>query len=201
LKFYLREGLLPQGQLTSPNQADYGEAHVRRAELIRALRDVGRLSIAKIAAIVEALEHGEATYELMGTAVDSLGGEVITEFTHEQQQAANEIDVLLTRLELPVRADSLARHQLISAFATIRAVLFPGIDAESLALYAAAAEQIARMEAASTPGLFELEPELALEKSMLGLALFEPILVAFRRLSHERIVHERLGPASRATPR
>ena len=50
LKFYLREGLLPQGQLSAPNQADYSESHVRRAALIRALRDVAGLSIAKIKA-------------------------------------------------------------------------------------------------------------------------------------------------------
>ena len=47
---------------------------------------------------------------------------------------------------------------------------------------------------AATPGLFELPPEQALEKAMLGLALFEPILVAFRRLAHERIVLEVLAP-------
>jgi len=51
LKFYLREGLLRPGTLTAPNQADYGEAHVRRARLVRALREVAHLSIAQIAAI------------------------------------------------------------------------------------------------------------------------------------------------------
>jgi DNA-binding transcriptional MerR regulator len=194
LKFYLREGLLPQGRLSSPNQAEYEEAHVRRAELVRALREVAGLSIARIKTIVDAMEKGETTYELMGAAVDSLGGASLTDFTPEQSKAAAEIDALLTRLGLPVRESSLARHQLIAAFTSVRAMLFPAATADDLAPYAMAAEQVARMEAAATPGLFESEPELALEKSMLGLALFEPILIAFRRLSHERIVHERLGP-------
>jgi hypothetical protein len=45
IKFYQREGLLPPGERTSPNQADYDERHVRRLRLIRGLIDVGRLSI------------------------------------------------------------------------------------------------------------------------------------------------------------
>ncbi|MEO8540946.1 MAG: MerR family transcriptional regulator [bacterium] len=194
LKFYLREGILKPGQLSSPNQADYSELHVRRAALVGALREVAGLSISKIATIVEALDHGENTYELMGTAVDALGGETISEFTPEQVHAAAEIDRFLETLGLPVREDSLARHQLIAAFASIRTMLFPGTPVELLTPYAEAAEQIARMEIESLPGMMELEPELALEKAMLGLALFEPVFVAFRRLSHERIAAEHLGP-------
>ena len=115
-------------------------------------------------------------------------------FTPEQVAASTEIDRLLQTLGLPIREDSLARHQLIAAFASIRTMLFPGTPVELLTPYAIVAEQIARMEVANTPGMFDLSPEMALEKSMLGLALFEPVFVAFRRLSHERIVQERLRP-------
>lgn len=192
LKFYLREGLLPAGARSQPNQADYGEAHVRRAELIRALREVAGLSIAKIRTIVEAMEHGEPTYDLMGETVDALGGETVEAFTPAQAEVAGEVDAFLHACGLPVREESLARRQIIAAFTSVRAMLFPGVSAELLAPYYAAGEQIARMETAATPGLFELEPERALEKAMLALALFEPILVGFRRLAHERIVLERL---------
>lgn len=197
LKFYLREGLLPQGRLTSPNQADYDEAHARRAALVRALREVAGLSIAKIAAIVGALDHGEAVYEVMGAVVDSLGGETLHEFTPAQEEAAVEIDRLLESLGLPVRPESLARHQLIAAFTSIRLMLFPGIPAEFLEAHARAADRVARMEVANTPAFLDLEPELVLEKAVLGLALFEPVLLAFRRLSHERIVQETLAPGLR----
>ena len=30
IKYYLREGLLPAGELTSPNQAHYDDRHVQR---------------------------------------------------------------------------------------------------------------------------------------------------------------------------
>src|SRR5260370_17144359 len=46
IKYYVREGLLPPGELTSPNQAQYNDAHLRRLKLIRALCDVGGLSVA-----------------------------------------------------------------------------------------------------------------------------------------------------------
>ncbi len=73
LKFYLREGLLRPGTLTAPNQAGYDDSHVRRARLVRALREVAHLSIAQIAAITGALDRGEELYEVMGVTVDSLG--------------------------------------------------------------------------------------------------------------------------------
>ena len=191
LKFYLREGLLPQGQLTSPNQADYDEHHVRRAALIRVLRDIAGLSIAKIRTIVEALEKGEQLWEVMGTTVDALGGETIREFTPAQEAAALEIDRFLANQGLPSRPESLARHQLIGAFASINEMLFPGMPAEFLAPYANAAMQVTAVESAAVPGMFDLEPETAIEKAVLGLALFEPILLAFRRLAHEQMAHER----------
>jgi DNA-binding transcriptional MerR regulator len=193
LKFYLREGLLRQGRLSAPNQAEYDEGHVRRAALIRALRDVAGLSIARIQAITEALDHGEDTFEVMGKTVDSLGGEAIATFTAQQREAAAEVDRLLEQLGLPHREDSLARHQIIAAFTSIRDMLFPGMPAEGLIPYAMAAMQVAQMEQQATPGMFELEPERAVEMAVLGLALFEPVILAFRRLAHEKAA-EGLAP-------
>ena len=56
LKFYVREGLLPAGERTSPNQAQYDETHVERVRLVRALLEVGGLSVAQAAAVVGALD-------------------------------------------------------------------------------------------------------------------------------------------------
>lgn len=200
LKFYLREGLLSPGQLRSPNQADYDESHLRRAALIRSLRDVAGLSIAKIRAIVEALDEGEQTFEVMGKTVDSLGGEPIARFTPAQEEAASEVDRLLEDLGLPHREESLARHQLIGALVSIREMLFPGMPVEGLVPYARAAIDLAAMEQAATPGMFELEPDRAVEMAVLGLALFEPVFIAFRRLAHEASVLANLGSSAVAAP-
>lgn len=56
LKFYVREGLVPAGERTSPNQAQYDESHVARVRLVRALLDVGGLSVAQASAVVGALD-------------------------------------------------------------------------------------------------------------------------------------------------
>lgn len=195
LKFYLREGLLPQGELSSPNQADYGEEHVRRAALIRALREIAGLSIARIAAIVDALDAGEATIEVLGSAVDSLGGAATGELTPEQEAIGADLDVMLERLGLPTRPESLARHQIIRAFETARDMLFPGAPVEMLMVYAQPMMEVARHERAVTPDLFQQDPETAIEHSIAGLALFEPIILGFRRMMHETLIMAEVGEA------
>jgi DNA-binding transcriptional MerR regulator len=189
----LREGLLPQGELSSPNQADYTERHVRRAALIRSLREVAGLSIARISTICAALEHGEATYEVLGAAVDSLGGAELSPLTPAQEEIGREVDGLLDSLGLPIRPESLARYQIIIAFESVRSMLFPGVPIDLLALYARPMIEVAHHERSVTPGLIEQEPETAIERAVIGLALFEPIILAFRRLTHESIVAEEVG--------
>lgn len=44
VKYYQREGLLPQGKKTAPNQTDYSKEHVQRVRLIRALLGAGGLT-------------------------------------------------------------------------------------------------------------------------------------------------------------
>jgi DNA-binding transcriptional MerR regulator len=193
LKFYLREGLLPQGELSSPNQAEYTERHVRRAALIRALREVAGLSIARIATIVGALDHGEATYEVLGAVTDSLGGAQISALTPAQEEIGHELDALLDTLGLPSRPESLARYQIILAFESIRSMLFPGVPMELLALYARPMIEVARAERSVTPDLIAQDPDTAIERAVIGLALFEPIILAFRRLTHEAIMGEEVG--------
>ncbi|MYV65387.1 MerR family transcriptional regulator [Streptomyces sp. SID2131] len=61
IKYYIREGLLPPGLLTSSNQARYTQDHVHRIRLIRALVHPGGLSIATIRSVVSTLDDpGEA---------------------------------------------------------------------------------------------------------------------------------------------
>jgi len=56
LKYYLREGLLPAGERTSPNQAQYDDTHVERVRLVRALLEVGGLSVAQAATVIRVLD-------------------------------------------------------------------------------------------------------------------------------------------------
>jgi DNA-binding transcriptional MerR regulator len=56
IKYYLRAGLLPEGERTSKNQAQYGDEHLRRIKLERALSDYGGLSIATIGELLRKAE-------------------------------------------------------------------------------------------------------------------------------------------------
>ncbi|MFF0743617.1 MerR family transcriptional regulator [Streptomyces sp. NPDC004111] len=69
IKFYVREGLLPAGELTSPNQASYGDAHERRLRLIRAMLGAGGLSLARIREVLAVVDD-------TATPVHKLLGEV-----------------------------------------------------------------------------------------------------------------------------
>src|SRR6266542_1752514 len=69
IKYYVREGLLPGGRLTSPNQAQYDEAHLHRLKLIRALVDVGELSIAETKDVLASIgSPGLTLHETLGKA-------------------------------------------------------------------------------------------------------------------------------------
>src|SRR5258706_7366806 len=73
IKYYLREGLLPAGAATGRNQAEYDEAHIRRLRLIRALIDIGGLSIASARAVLAAVDQPDLDgHSLMGAAHQEL---------------------------------------------------------------------------------------------------------------------------------
>jgi DNA-binding transcriptional MerR regulator len=54
IKVYIRDGLLPAGERTALTQAVFGEEHVERLSLIRALKDDAGLSLATITNMLRA---------------------------------------------------------------------------------------------------------------------------------------------------
>ncbi|MEU5726506.1 MerR family transcriptional regulator [Micromonospora sp. NPDC047738] len=56
IKFYLRERLLMPGTPTARNQAVYGEKHLRRVRLIRALAGIGGLELASVRELLAAVD-------------------------------------------------------------------------------------------------------------------------------------------------
>ena len=56
IKFYLREGLLAPGSPRAVNQADYGEPHLHRLRLIRALSEIGGLRLREIRGVLAAID-------------------------------------------------------------------------------------------------------------------------------------------------
>jgi DNA-binding transcriptional MerR regulator len=56
IKYYVREGLMAGGERTGHNQVRYGEEHVRRLRLVRALVETGDLPIAKVREVLAEVE-------------------------------------------------------------------------------------------------------------------------------------------------
>lgn len=59
IKYYVREGLLSGGERRSHNQVEYGEEHVRRLRLVRAMVEVGSVPIAKVREVLAEIEDPE----------------------------------------------------------------------------------------------------------------------------------------------
>ena len=60
MKYYQREGLIPEGERSLPNQVQYGDVHVQRLRLIRALLETGGLSIAAAKDVIRVLDAEDA---------------------------------------------------------------------------------------------------------------------------------------------
>jgi DNA-binding transcriptional MerR regulator len=88
IKYYLREGLLPAGEIVRATRAQYADQHVSRLRLIQALRKVVGLSIEQIRSLLRLADGGAPRLELLAAvqrtvldldAVSTDRGEIRTE--------------------------------------------------------------------------------------------------------------------------
>jgi DNA-binding transcriptional MerR regulator len=205
IKFYLREGLLPSGERTSPNQAQYSEEHARRLKLIRALVDVGGLSIVATRAVLGHLDSlGVGTLEQLGKVQYSLTQrrEREPEDDDAWRAAQEQVDQLLARHGWDVRPENPARASLAEVIATL---LRLGQD-DVLGLldrYADAAEGLAAAEVAAVWERPSIEDRA--EGVVTYAVLTDALLAALRRLAQEdqvvrTAIDQETEPASTAKP-
>src|SRR3954471_23038235 len=72
IKYYLREGLLPAGELTSPNQARYDDRHAERLRLLPVLLDIGPVPTPTIRHLLQALDGPDPdVHQVLGHALPS----------------------------------------------------------------------------------------------------------------------------------
>ena len=194
IKYYLREGLVPPGEATAPNQAEYGRQHIDRLDLIRALREAAGLPIATIARVFAAMDrHQEDTPpEYLSIAVGALSEPLavpedqIEDYTRAEEQVAE----LLHLLGWNVDHDSPGHDDLVRAMVGVHRFL-PGLitDTKQLLPYGRTVRSLADVEIPETydPAV---DRAAVLRFSVLGTVLFEPVLLALRKLAHtDRIRH------------
>ncbi|MEX0781656.1 MAG: MerR family transcriptional regulator [Dehalococcoidia bacterium] len=193
IKFYIREGLLPGGERTGPNQARYSQGHLDRLALIRALRDLAGLSVSAIARICAEIDRpGAAVLEQMAVVADALsGGDAAPAESPALEAALEDVRSYLEELGWKVRPEAPALLRLASALVTLRALYYPEMPAGAFAPYAKAALEIVTVELGERGALMLHEPALGLEGVVKGTILWEPVLLGLRRLAHEHVLGRR----------
>lgn len=185
VKYYLREGLLPQGIPTSATRAEYGEQHARRLRLIRALAEVGHLSLDAVRAVLAAVDDESATlHATIGAAHAALA----PDGTASRHSRAS-VDELLRRHGWQVARTSRNRQSLAVALDALDRVGF-AVGDDTLDTYADAAAQVASSDIDSVPSD---GTEDAVQHAVVGTVLMEPVLLSLRRLAHEDVSARRLS--------
>lgn len=230
IKYYLREGLLAPGERTSRTTAEYGDSHVERLRLVRALTDTGGLGIAAVRRIVDVLDTPDpARLDLLATAQDALlhedalragDGSARGALLHEDALRAG-ADAALDRDAAPgggpvsgcdrtcekaavAEGDPSAERSRAGAWlarrgwwtapddplgarlervwaAAEQAGVF--VDDELLDGYAAAMEEVARLDVDAVP----TEAEGAVRRVVVGTVMLEPVLLTLRMLAQREV--------------
>jgi DNA-binding transcriptional MerR regulator len=189
VKFYLREGLLHPGIASSATQASYDESHLHRLRVIRALTGAVGLSVQQTRTILGLIDDpGSDLYATLGRAVSALPPAV--------REASGDDDAFpraraaLEALGQVYDPRFAAVAQLESALEATEAAGMP-ISAERLLEYGRRLHEIAAFDLERMPR----EPHAAVEYTVLGTALYEPVILALRRLAHQDIAARGLPSA------
>jgi DNA-binding transcriptional MerR regulator len=185
IKYYLREGLLPPGVLTSPNQARYGEAHVRRVKMIRAMVGIGGLSITETKEVLAAIDHPDAVAaEMLGTMPTGLAVPAVHGAQEPWRAAQDRIMKLIESLGWQTNAKAPAGQALIAAVATLYEL---GRDdlVDNLEPYAAVCAELARIDMSVVS---QCDDNASLmEGVMIGTVIGDVVLLAIRRLAYQDV--------------
>ena len=188
IKYYLRERLLHEGELTSATQARYDESHLERLRLIRALVGPAGLSIARVRTVLHQVDNPpESVHDLLGVGAGAITKKSPAELPHER------VHELMRSWGWRVDDKDCGTH------AALEEALL-GLDAAGFALPASALEDyrqhmeaIAEREVADVP---TESAEAAVRYVVLGTVLIEPLLLALRRLAQQEASARRFEPSS-----
>ncbi|MET7842557.1 MerR family transcriptional regulator [Streptomyces sp. NPDC005356] len=203
IKYYRREGLLPEGRALNPTAVEYGEEHIQRLRLIRSLIQLGGLSVARTREVLEAVDRPLDTFETLGVVHHALpvpsadknatsgkddDGADSTVGEAAPGEAAARVDTLIKSLGWQISDESPHRPALAASLAALGR-LGSDYTADDLIPYARLATSTADLDFAQLDGI---EDRIALaERAVVLTALFEPVVRLLRRLAQEDANHRR----------
>lgn len=198
VKYYQREGLLPEGTRSAPNQVDYGYTHVQRVRLIRALLETGGLSVAAAKEVIRAVDApDEPLAETFRVAQHAMS----TPRTPESAPSDAARDRVLAAARAQgwrITEDNPGIDAAARALDGLRAISFDPPNA-FMAVYATAAAEVAAADLHALTTM--VERDSVAERMIVGTVLGDPLFAGLRRLAHQDATHD-LFPfdANRARP-
>lgn len=186
IKFYVREGLLPPGELSHPNQASYSDEHVRRLRLIRALTEVGRLSVSAAREVIGAIDSDLPIANVFEIAQHTVSATM--EDVEVEPSALERVDQLASGWHYtPSNPGRLAAAQVITAIGSIGHSYQPAWFAR----YTAAALLVAEADLDEIEALADRLSQA--ETVVVGTVLGDALFAAIRRIAQEHVTSLRYG--------
>ncbi|MFF2401703.1 MerR family transcriptional regulator [Streptomyces goshikiensis] len=207
IKYFLRQELLPAGRATAATLAEYGDEHVQRLRLIKALTALGGLSIAATRNVLAAIDQADSSEGALGAVSYALPVPVAAQSAAGNEEEAEadatagaEVAELLAALDWQAPGTSPHVQGLTSALKELRrldARYAPG----ELAAYARLAESVARLDLERAAGVDD--PVALAERAVIVFAICAPVFELLRRLAQEDQVRRRAAGdgAEAASPR
>jgi DNA-binding transcriptional MerR regulator len=187
VKYYLREGLLPPGESHGATRASYGEGHVQRLVLIRALTGVAGMSLDRVRDVLAVIDDtGTDVAAAMGAAHLQLSpappGPV-------SARSAERVSSLIAARGWTTDPDGGHARALAAALDAMDHAGLP-MSAADLAVYVDAAASVAAADLASVGTRDRTD---ATTYAVLGTLLAEPVLVSLRRMAQEDLARRGLS--------
>ena len=188
IKYYLREGLVPSGDLVTATRAEYSAAHVERIRLIRALIEGAGVRIEGVRRVVTAIDRPpESAHDLLGVAQEAIDGPA------PDVRAGEVVIEMMQRLGWPA-CDPGGLAHLQGALDTADRAGFP-VSPARLVAYAEVMERVAVVD---LDGLADdpraVTPTGAMAHVAVGTVVTDGVLVALRRLAQAQESERRFAP-------
>ncbi|WP_066596719.1 MerR family transcriptional regulator [Cryobacterium arcticum] len=190
IKYYLREGLLPAGERSGPNQSLYGPEHLRRLRVIRGLLEVGGLSVAAAHQVIDAIDSdlGLAhTFDIAQRTVSPL----IDPATLSADAVAQVDEALSGWHVSPENPGRLAAARVLQTFAELGqpdlSGWVPGYAAAALAVAEADLDEIDVRD----------DRESKTEMVVIGTVLGDALFAGLRRAAQEHVTSTRYAGGAR----
>ncbi|MGS0688308.1 MerR family transcriptional regulator [Nakamurella sp. GG22] len=201
IKFYLRERLLPAGDRTHPNQAEYSEDHLRRIRLVRALIDIGGMSVASARAVTAVLDlPGRSVHSVLGLVQQAMAVPAVATDDDQFSAARKTIDDLVDRLGWQVSSTNPGRDGAAAVLTTLASLDQPTLvgilEPYARAAEIAAAADLAAVAQSGATG----RADAMVETAVIGMVVGETLTLQLRRMAQENASVQRLSSRHESRP-